>query len=422
MGTKMRNSFTLIIFVFYFFLSSFAEGMSISNRGNSVEPDLLPHGLWLTGFDYGFSQGNSEKFNSSGQKVSFNSSLSQDLKVKDLLASIQDQNEKAVAKAAFRSFDLNEDTNAGTVRNFADVKYSSETFILGRGISDSFSLFLIAPKISLDIQFQTEMQYSPQIKTMVQSLRSQGQHSKADEIEQQEKNALASQLSKNAYDKDYVSSWQGIPQVHLMAKYRIDHQALKAVTFDTTFVIPTEKDIYSSQFMPLDFFEESPSLIQSVYYSPWKTESMRLSALASYQLRTPFRKQSRIPVETKGDFTSDVETVDVKYGNEYRLGTQFDFNYKKWGKFFAHTNFIGKNEDRYQGKDFSSDRYELMEQETQQELILLGTGLQLNLVDAFLRGHFIVPMIVTTQYSKALNGRNTFANEFYGINAMVFIQ
>ena len=399
-----------------------ALAIGIMNRPMPVEGDLLPSDLWMVVYDYGWSGPNDQKFLDNSQSSDFSNSLSRKLSIQDLLNGMNSDQEKGIAKSAFAAYGLSEADAAGTVQNAVNIRYSSQTLVIGRGINKNLSLFLAAPQVSLNIDLSTKLDYQAEIKNMIASLRAQGQNSKADELENQEKNPLATQFEKYNYDSSYISGWKGVPQIYLMARYRLADWTSDAFSYETMLTLPTEKDKYSSQFVPLDFFEESPSLTQKLFYTAYSSDRYKLSGQMSYKYRTEFQKNIRIPKNSKGDFSADQENLGVRYGDEFNMGGQYDISYKKWGKFFTHLNWVHKFKDQYQGSEYSNDRYALLESETEQKMLLAGGGLQLNTIDAFLKNQFMIPMVATVQYSKVLTGKNVFDNEVYGMSLMVFYQ
>lgn len=390
-------------------------------RTQSLDGNLLPKGLWMIGYDQGASGAVNSQYSNSGQSQSLVEALRKDLKVKDITKTLKPGLDLGLAKAAFEAYGLSAEDSAGTVVNNLDISYQSETFIFGRGVTDNLSLFFIAPKIRMDVRLNSEVQYSEKVKAMINSLKNQGQHSRAEEIEIKSKNILKEQLQDYGYEDALVSSWEGVPNWVLSARYQTDYLKSKNISFETQLILPNEEDVYQDQFIPVELMEEAPSLIQAAYLGLYQSQRLRWNAFAHYQVRTRFKKQVRVP-EVGEDFAQDKEMLKVRYGNEWHIGTQVGFKPNKSFNVFTNLRFQNKDQDSYAGNQYQRARYAELEEDTDQQQLLAGVGLQMDLVDRFLRNKFPIPLIMTAQYSRSLEGVNSFDNDFYSLNALVFVQ
>ncbi len=396
-------------------ISSPAFSAGLANRTSNYNGNLLPKDLWIVGYDYGQSLETLSRYTSSGEKRATVEALQRQLTAADLAKNAGSEFDKKLALSAFKVYGIESDDTAATVVNDLQVQYQASTFVLGRGISENLSLFFIAPNVKVDVSIDSRLEYSSSVKAMIQSLREQGQHSRADEIEAKAKDALKQQVNKHGYEDRVLTNWEGVPQFLFSGRYTNNFLKKRGFSFETIFIVPNEKDDYIDQIIPVEFMEEAPSLIQAVNYDLIQGQVFNWNLYTQYQLRSRFNKNERLPEEEK--FGSESAEISVKYGNEWHLGTQASYFYNKLIKGFVNLSFISKEQDDflYDGQPIAN-----LEKDTEQELLLAGVGLQLDLVDSFLQKKFLVPMIVTGQYSKSLDGVNTFSNDIYSLNLMVF--
>lgn len=408
----MPIRFFLLILIF---LSSPAFSAGLANRTSNYNGNLLPKDLWIVAYDYGQSIDTYSRYNSEGKKRSTYEALKRDLTAADLARNAGSEFDRRLVLSAFKVYGINESDVAATVVNDLKVNYQASTFVLGRGVNENLSLFFIAPNVNVDINITSKLEYSGAMKSMIQSLRDQGQHSRADEIEEKAKDTLKAQVDRHAYEDRVLTNWEGVPQFLFQGRYSNDLLKKRGFNFETTLIIPNEKDNYVDQIIPVEFMEEAPSLIQGINYDIVQGQIFNWNLFSQYQLRSRFVKQKRLPEDDK--FGSESAELSVKYGNEWTTGMQASYFYQKIVKGFLNLSYIVKEQDDYlyQGQTLTD-----LEKDTEQELLLAGVGLQLDLVDSFLQKKFLVPMIATAQYSRSLDGLNTFSNDVYSFNLMVF--
>lgn len=360
------------------------------------------------------------QFNAYGNDVSFLKDMTKTLNVSDLLDNVEDPNERALARAAFGANGLTANDVAGEVRNDLELQYSAKTFVLGYGLTKDITLFFAAPSVRLETKIESHIDYSTSVKAMISSLKEQGQITRAEEIEAKSKNILEQQFEKYNYDENYISSWEGVPNFYLMGRWAPEPLRKRHLSFETTLIIPNEHDRYQNQFMPIQLFEESMSAIGSLYYSNELLNRLTLSAFTSYQARTRFRKDVRVPEERDSPFSDDRENVRIKFGDEWATGLQLSYLISNWATPFTSLTYRQKSRDSYSGEKYVAERYDYLETATSQNMSVVTAGASLNSVDAFLKSKFLIPMQLTVSYSDVLSGKNVFSSEVFALNVMVF--
>ncbi len=409
----------LVFLLFILPFELFAKGLvALPQRLSS---QLLPRGLWMFSYNMASSSTVDSQFNSDGDVTSFRSHLSRDLQVEDVLKSMNEDFEKNLAEAAFQSYDIKNQDFAGTVVNDLKIKYSSQTPVMGYGLTDSINIFFIAPRISFETEIRTRLHYSEAILNMVRELQENGEHSRAAEILENQEGVLSRLLAQYDYEPDYVSRYEGVPQFHLLTRYASESMKSLGLLSETTLIIPNESNQFADQFTPLEIFEESPSLIQTLSFSQNLGVQWQYSGLISYQLRTPHERSIRVPLDSETSFSGDKRSTEIRYGDETTLGLQVSRPDKVFTP-FLNVLFKHKQEDRYSSAGISSDRFDSLTNGSEQTLTTGTLGLSINTVDLFLRNRFLIPFEMTILGSQALSGRNSFKASVLSLNVMVFYQ
>ncbi len=409
-------------FVFLVLIFSFESAMSKSlvGRPRQVDGSLLPQGLWLFGYDSGQSSPVTHIFDGSGELITTQKYFERSLQVSELLKNIEDADEQALAAGAFSAQGLQNNEIAGTVETQIDVKTSSEAFIAGYGISKNLSVLFVAPKVKLRFRAESELKFSQRFQQLVSDLRAQGQHARADKIEETGRTILSSQLKKYNYNPNYISEWEGVPDFYFNFRYANEEMKNLGITFETQLTLPNESNQYTDQFIPLEFFEESPSIAPGVLFKK-KFGRTSFDASTAYQIRNSFKKDIRVPESDSSPFSSDKENLRVKYGDEWTTSFQLSHDFSLITP-FANISSSQKMSDDYSGKNFAPERYSFLEKDTFQKMVSSTVGISVNLVDEFLAGKFPIPTIFNASYSQVLSGTHVFDNRTFSLNMMVFYQ
>lgn len=412
---------TVILALLIAAFSSSSHAMSLVTRSQQLTSTLIPKDLWVVSFDLSQSSPIDRQYDANSTVVSFDQHLSRDLTAQEIIENISDPADAFLAAAAFEANNIQPETLAGTIQNNLDIKYTSQTFILGYGVNDNLNFFFIAPRLKIEIGLATQLQYAQSMKNLIADLRAQGQTERAQEIESRENTVLSEQLSKYDYEPSYISKFDGIPNFVLMARYAPSWMKQNRISLDSSVIVPNKHDNYVDQFIPLQLFEDSVSFVQTFNASHSVFERIEANYTAGYQLRTQHRKNMRVPESADSVFSNDKKQVQVKYGDEWMVGAQVSRPTKLLTP-FSSISYRQKFSDTYSATNVSSERFKSLIDESEQNLTSLTVGLSISTVDAFLRGRFLIPTQLTLMYSDSLSGKNSFKSQVYTANLMVFYQ
>lgn len=400
-------------------LSLSADASSLMGRPQQLTSDLVPHQVWIFNYEYGSSGLINSTYNSRSQSESLASNLSRTLTIADVVKAVADPGERALAEAAFESHGLNGTTQAGTVTNDLNIRFSSQAYVLGYGATEYLSLLFVAPRINVKLDLQTSLAYSPQVNSMIAKLREDGQTTRADEIESKRATVLGDQLSKYNYNPSYINEYDGVPSFNFVARSANRWMRKRQISTETMLTIPNKQDRYIDQFTPLEFFEDSISFTQSLNASYDVIERFRLTGVTSYRLRTPYKRDMRVPESSDINFSNDKRSVRGKDGDEWSVGAQLS-RPTKFLTPFAGVLYRQKFSDRFQSDGIDSSRFDSLTKFSAQDLTTMTLGAHINTIDLFMREKFVIPIQVGAMYSKTLAGRNAFESEVFAANFMVF--
>lgn len=398
-----------------------AQATALVNRYQFLTADVLPPGLWTFGYNHGRGGENSEYYGSQGQRVGRSDHFSRSVNYSHLLDEINDPLEKELAAAAFDSYQRAGSEEAGYVANNVVINQESNTYVLGRGITERVSFFAIFPVVKIQTQFRSQFTNSGSLNALASTLRADGQHQRAQEILEKSQNALVTRLDENGYRSGYPGEVTTLANIHLDLRVKAIEHSRYTVATDTFLIVPAGKKSTTEDFIDMRINEEQYSLRQGVTGSARLSPSLSLMATTYYHKRFPFQKSRRIPVNEISPLSADIDSsTRTQYGDAFGGGVQMNYAINDALQVYTGTSLERRESDRVSGEKFDQRRYDFLTQNTAQELRLHYIGLGINTIQAFLAKKFIIPMDLNLQYGFSSAGKNVAANDLLALNLMVF--
>ena len=406
--------------ILFFCLSAWPT--TLVGRYQFLNAGSLPKNVWLFGVNHSESKGQNS-YSGNGAKVSNSEYLSRNLNYSHLLDEVNDPLEKELARAAFAAYGKNINESAGRVINDVSVDQKADAYMIGRGITEKSGLFLIFPVITLKTRFKSRFTPSESLTLLAKQLKDEGQLSKSREILQKSESALRQRLDENGYNSSYPSELTTLANIHVNYRYQALQKQKFKVASDSFLIVPAGKKFSEDDFIPIRINEEQFGIKQALTgeWTPHHYTGFLTSLY--YHKRFPFNKAQRIPNNSVSPLSPDIDqNTRVRYGDSW--GTSFQANFIKSE---AVTMYVGqsleyKNKDNYEGNNFNSERYNYLEQNTDQALGTGYLGLNFNTIPSFIAKKFLIPMDLNLQYSVANTGKNIFQNKVLALNMMVFYQ
>jgi len=391
------------------------------NRVQFLSTQVLPVGLWTFGVSHGRWGQSSGSYNDAGVRVSNTEFFSRDVNYSALSDEISDPLERELARAAFDVYGRKDTEVAGRAVNDVDVSQSSNTYVLGRGLTKRSSLFLVFPVVTISTRIRSRFVAGPSLAGLTDELRSEGQYAQAQEIIDNTQRALEKRLSETGYSSNYPDQLTTLANVFLTHRYQVSSERRLALTADSSLVVPAGERSGVDDFLYLRVNEEQYSFRQALALSSELNRSVSVLVGGYYHLRFPFERSRRIPLNRTSPLSADIDRdTRMRYGDTWGGQAQLNLSLSEsWLGYFGQTHEF-KARDRVSGERFSSARYDGLEDGTEQRLVTSYAGVSVNSISAFLAQKFIIPMDLNVQYSLTHAGRNTFANQALAATLMVF--
>jgi hypothetical protein len=370
-----------------------------------------------------FSKDNfSEKFGQNGKVVSLADLMNRDFSYNDILDQERDPREKVKTKGALEAFGVQNFADvAGS--HFGDINIDSEvrTVVLGYGLNDSLSFFLIQPIINLDIQFKNKFTKSASFNQLLDNIENDGNFNQVDEVESKIANPIAYQLEQFGYEPLYPSTINSLGDLRLMGRWNYFKSEDWIHTLSTTLVLPTGKENDVNQFFDLYIGDGQTDLELMSLHGYSFSKSFAAVFGVSYTRQFASTKKLRVPEKRRDVLTPDIDSnIRQKFGDMMGVLSQIDYNLSDSFTLSLGHNFKYKEADSYSGSAFDPVRYQYMEDDTEQNLQDLTLGIRFSSINLFLQNKFALPMNMELSYTKTISGKNTLESNLLALNIMGF--
>lgn len=411
-----------LVYLALLFFPGLASATGLVNRYQYLNAGLLPEGVWTFGVNHGQSSGKKDaSFSKSGERVSNETYFSRDVSYSNLQDEINDPLEKELAAAAFSAYERQDGEIAGRATNNVEVEQSSNTYVLGRGLSKKSSLLMIFPVVTIKTRFSSRFNNSSSLNSFASQLRAEGQNQRADEILEKSQNALSNRLNENGYRSNYPTEMTTLANIYLDFRHEVKQGRKFDLTSDSFVVVPAGKKSDEDDFIYMRINEEQYSFKQALTASYQPNYSFNFLASTFFHKRFAFEKKRRIPVNNVSPLSKDIDSeTRIQYGDTVGGSLQLNFSMNDTFTFYAGRSYEAKARDKIEGNTFSSERYDFIEKNTTQNIQLNYLGVAVNTIQAFLAKKFLIPVDVNLQYSYPTGGANTFDNKIIAMNMMVF--
>jgi len=150
------------------------------------------------------------------------------------------------------------------------------------------------------------------------------------------------------------------------------------------------------------------------------TPEFTLSGTLGYTNQLADTNPERIP-----EVSYSKATPDVDYNTKRDLGDMTNlqlagmWSYKGFN-LGAGYSYQTKSSDRYSGKEFTSERYDWLEQDTKQKMESVQITAGLDTIYLFKKKAFPAPLRVMVSYTNVLSGENVVKDPLYSLDFNLF--
>ncbi len=400
--------------------SSVSEAALLPNVGGDRASTLPQHRSMATWIRLWSSI--DSRYTTGGKTEPVSSNFSQNIKWKTIVSEAGIRRQQLGGLLSSSSAIRNLDDSAGSYSaNFAgDLK--ADVFVLGHGITDTIGAFLVVPVIKFHAEARVAYQASDSARGLVSSFHERGEHTAGNTFAQALNNGFETRLAELGYRFEPVTDVSSIGDCRLEIPIVPDvvqrskgwkHGARASV------LIPTGKradpnDLY--QFKTGDGRWGAGGRLISSYY--WKRFTVSVTGGAL----VPFATQQvrRIPKHEDDLLPEETETVRVSQGLEYDASIIPRFSVSRVVTFQAGLQHQRRLKTQYRGQRFTTERYSVLDRESGEMLNSMQFAIELNSIQPFLEGKFVMPGQVLAGFGLPISGQNTLAEPVFSVQTSLF--
>jgi hypothetical protein len=372
---------------------------------------VLPQGVWNTRL--GTVVGSfDEKYDDRGDLVPAGNDINKVVKWKDAIMVQKTDADKATLQSLMTGRGYSLEDSPGQTSGQINVGVSAFAPVLGRGITDDWTMAVVVPVVRFDISAAKGFLGNQQGQNIINDIT-------ASSASQGIKNALmfnsAVDEMTNYYGYKPIKSKQetSIGDVQLVSKHRLINQGNQTLSVQGQLGLPTGKKSDIDDLLDTATSSGTPAIGATVAYDrKYLVGGLGFGSYMGITYLVPDSIEMRIPKD--GDLLAkDKETVSRKLGSRmgFGIGPSYDLSSTGILGLSANAGYHFQYQERatYTGSKYEGYRYERLESEKEPESYMhsASIGIGYSTVPLFRSGSFALPLDVGFSYGKILSAKNS---------------
>lgn len=313
---------------------------------------------------------------------------------------------------------------AGSVNGEFIGRLTSTVPVLGYGVNDRLGIFFALPVLKFEVRSGTGFLSSSSTQKLIQSLEASGQFSTAREFSANFQSSFSKQLARAGYtaESSYAETFLGDLRAEVPYVVRGPSRSIQ-VTWTQTVIAPTAQRAPVSELFGF-FGGQGRWMLGSrgiVGYTP--PAAKRLGFIASVGGLVPFVTHQAMRVGPAGtaDLITDIDpNTRVSGGFQYQAFASTHYQLNRTFRARVSYQFQEILDRTYSGNLFTSERYQEMSRGSGERLQSIQAGIDINTIQAFLSGDFVMPGMLNLAAAFPLTGRNSLASTAWMIQGAMF--
>lgn len=356
----------------------------------------------------GFTTEITDKYNTGGNIVPLGDSFNKQITWKELIDSTPAGFERGQFKGGLESMGVDLDSDVGVARGVVDTRLTTTLPIVAYGVTEKLTVAMALPVMYSNLNVNVGWAPNQQFAQTYNSLANeQGFYNKAMSYEQALVNVVNTKIANLGYKPLENESHTEVGDLTIAGKYQVVSGNKFAVAISPRVVAPTGRmsDVDKVIDIAGGDGQWDVGLSAAADYIP--NADFTFTGAVGYTYQIASTKVKRLPVSSSDSLSSDKDSntrekigdlVGASLGGRYRLhklvsvGTGYGFQYKM--------------KDSYSGSQYSADRYQYLEKDSEQTMQSGIIGLTFSTIPLFRAQKFALPLEAGISYSHVFAGRN----------------
>jgi hypothetical protein len=409
----MKNNFLSLFLGCSFFLSQWAWAQTMGFYVRD-QVKVLPKSRFIVSV-VGFQSNINSQLDRSGQETSIQDKLNRTITFKDITKDDPLRTNQLVG--LLDANDVNQNLDAGFIQGRVKGFVDGQIPLIGYGLTDNTMIIVAMPILHFRIQAQHQFVKSQSTENFLNSLKSQDQSSTAQDFESAFDTSLENKLYRSGYswNPDVDKKLVGDIQLTVMNQLTSSQSA-----FSVGLILPTATTASMDDLYQLSGGEKKWAI--SVKYVKLLQLNQGLSLTNSLEnsVYLPTRQWRRLYTDADSELKEGFDQTEISAVNQIKYQMQLRYEFPKWFGITGGFNWQYRTGEKLSGDKYDQTIYEFNSRGTDQELKSAQLAVDINSINSFLQGQFLLPMAFELSTFYTLGGRNVLSEPVYQAQGSLF--
>lgn len=410
---KSRLGFSLLFILLFISTLHLAQAQTMGFYMRD-QVKVLPKSRFIVSV-VGFQSNINSQLDSSGQSTSIQDKLNRDITFKDITD--DDSARKNQLVGLFKANNVNQNAKAGSVNGQVKGFVDGQIPLIGYGLTDDIMMIFALPILHFRIQAQHQFVKSETTKSFLKNLEQQDQGSTARDFDSAFDSSMQSKLYRSNYiwNPDVDQKMVGDLQLTLMNQLTSNQSAVSLGLIFPTADIAAVDDVYQ-----LTGGEKKWAV--SAKYAQQIPINTGLSLTQSFEnlLFLPTKQMRRLYLNETSDLKEGFDETQISWVNQIKYQMQLRYEFPKWVGITGGLAWQYRTGEKFSGDKYDQLIYDINSRANDQDLKSAYLAADLNSINSFLAGQFLLPMALELSTHYTLAGRNVLSEPVYQLQGSVF--
>lgn len=384
---------------------------------------VLPAGIRKMSYNYIMGAANS-KFNSAGAVVGMGNKMHSNISFQQLIESQETELDKGVLEGFLSALGKNPSTSAGRSTGEVNVELDVQLPILALGVTPYWTSAIVVPVVTAKTHVDTGFVASSDFQDLSNALSASGQSLKAQDTKQKTDDVISNKNDQYDYKplaESVGQSQTSLGDIRWVNRVQLSKQTNYTISLLNELVLPTgrRRDINRLVDVPTGDgqFDLGVGVVGEYNMGSRFTFWSRLN----YTWQAPDEVAARVPETASSSLSNSLDgQISRDLGDSFYTSIGSSFRAYQDIKLVAQYAFQYKQRDRHSGEKYQSSRYDLLGQDTDQQLHSVQLGLNYSTIALFRAKRFPVPLDFNLTSGIPLRGKNVIKDASVVAEASVF--
>jgi Putative MetA-pathway of phenol degradation len=356
----------------------------------------------------GFTTEITDKYDGGGTIVPLADSFNKQITWKELIDSTPGGFERGQFKGGLESMGVDLNSVVGDARGVVDTRLTTTLPIAAYGVTQKLTVAVAVPIIYSNLNVDTGWAANEQFQQTVNMMANEkGFYNKVLSYEDQLQNVVNTKIANLGYKPLVNDRHTDVGDVTLAAKYQVFSRPKFAVAISPRVVAPTGRTADVDKVVDVAGGDGQWDLGLSAAADYIPNGNFTLTGALGYTYQVASTRAKRLPVSEDDTLSADKdERTHEKLGDLMGASLGGRFRLHKLVTFGTGYGFQYKLKDSYSGGQYAAERYDILEDDTEQHMHSGTVGLTFSTIPLFRAKQFALPLDASVAFTRVFGGRN----------------